>query len=275
MHQVTLISLYGEKPKGFTDLVSAVCKTIQRSTLRRFFRAYDIRQVHGTFVGMEKVPGYRRHFNLNLKQSAGKLIDMGFERLRDTVREKLPIDIQIGGFTPDFDTFHSMGKKPYVRSFQIQWRRGNVTLIGWPFQTQGNLRSYRRTPLLDLRDDLQRTCHIQHKYPRPKYEDNDLFMVIGELSDLQLVSDVQLRILETKVVPDIEQLVRDYLSANPIDIVVGEQEGFVARYTHETLPFDSTEVYCLADETLDTALIDALYAGRPDGAAEQSVAGNA
>ena len=274
MHQVTLISLYGEKSKAFSDLVTAAWEAIEQSKLRRFFRAYDIRQIHGTFVGMEKVLGYRRHFNLNLKQSVGELTDMTFDHLRDTVCGKLPMDIQIGGFAPDFDSFQSMGKKPYVRSFQVQWRRRKVTLIGWPFETQGDSRSYERTTLLDLRDDMKRACNIQHKYPRPKYEDNDLFMVIGELANLQLASDEELYELEKTVVPDVEKLIRDHLWANPIIVRLGEQHVFAACYTNETLPLDSTEVYSFADGSLDTTLLNALYVRHPDGIPEHSVPGD-
>lgn len=261
MHQVTLISLYGEKPKEFSNLVSAAWEAIERSKLRSFFRAYDMRQIHGTIIGMEKVPGYRCHFNLNLKQSAGKLTEMAFDHLRETVCGKLPMDIQIGGFAPDYGTFLSMDKKPYLRSFQVQWRRRKVTLIGWPFESLADSRSYGKTPLLDLRDDLKNTCQIQHKYPRPKYEDNDFFMVIGELADLQLASDEELRELEATIVPDVEKQVRDHLWANPISICIGEQQVFAAQYTNETLPLDSTEVYCLADESLNATLLRVMYVG--------------
>lgn len=56
MHQLTLISLYGEKPKPVRDLVSKVWEAIDRSMLGRFFRPYDMRQIHGTLIEWRRFP---------------------------------------------------------------------------------------------------------------------------------------------------------------------------------------------------------------------------
>jgi hypothetical protein len=210
---------------------------------------------------MERVLGYRAAFNANLRRSSGTMKKMCFDAFLPALRRHLPISVQFGGFRQGLSTFLSFGKEPYVRSFQVHWATKKVTIIGWPFRVSDGSRAYSDRALLSLRSELETTCAIQHKYPGPKYEDNDLFMVIGELMDLNRLTDTELREIQASIIPAVEKTVRDMLSTRlPVNVTLSDEHVFVCCYDSETLPLETTDAYCIADETVDPAFLRSLYA---------------
>ena len=255
MKQVTLISLYGQKRKSLGALISACIEMIQASKLRRVFAPYNLNQIHGTVVGMEKLIGYADHFNANIwaKSPSGERVIMNFEPLVTSVKRQLPITVQLGGFQKEFGLFDSFGKPPYERSFQVQWATNRITIIGWPHKS-GDFTSVRLLEM--MRDDIGARCNIRHKYSG----DNDLFMVLGELISLHTLSDPDL--VEIKLAAsDLEAQVRDYLATQKIDVEIGPEQIFLAQYEKETLPLESTNVYCINDSRITDSFIDKLYHG--------------
>lgn len=253
MKQVTLVSLYGQKPKPLADLIRNCMSMIQATKLRRIFSPYQLNQIHGTVMGMEKLIGYADHFNANLwaSTSPAKKEVMNFAPLVHTVQRHLPIMVQFGNFRPTFADFLSSKERPYVRSFQVQWMTNKFTLIGWPHKN-GDFTS---TRLLDtLRAEIKSACNIQHKYA----EDNDLFIVLGEISGLNLLTDSELAEMKAAGL-ELETQVRDYLETQKVEIEIGAEQVFVAQYEKETLPLESTNAYCLADSRSTGSLIDRLY----------------
>jgi hypothetical protein len=135
---------------------------------------------------MEKLIGFTENFNANTWMESGNREVMEFTPLLKIIKKHFPIKIRFGGFEKSFKHFDSFGKKPYERSFQIQWKTNKLTLIGWP-HANGDFIAKR--PLEELREDISTHCNILHKY---KY-DNDLFMVIGEIKGLQLLTASELK----------------------------------------------------------------------------------
>jgi hypothetical protein len=253
MKQVTLISLYGQKAKPLAGLIGGCTTIIQSSKLRRIFSPYHLNQIHGTIAGMEKLVGYADHFNANIWANSplGKRVGMKFDSLVNTVQQHLPITIQFGGFNKAFNAFDSFGKWPYERSFQVQWATNRFTIIGWPHQSS----DFTSARLLEiLRGEIGEKCNIQHRYSK----DNDLFMVLGEISGLHLLSDSELADMKIAA-NDVEAQVRDYLTTQKVDVEIGAEQVFVAQYEKETLPLESTNVYSVADSRTTGSFIETLY----------------
>lgn len=251
MRQVTLISLYGQKPKHLEKLINRCVGYIRDSIMRRIFTPYDTNQVHGTLIGMEKLIDFTKHFNANKWIETGNREIMEFTSLVKIIKKHLPMKIRFGGFEKSFKHFYSFGKKPYERSFQIQWKTNKLTLIGWPHK-DGDFITKR--PLEELREDISTNCNILHKY---KY-DNDLFMVIGEIKGLQLLTASELK--EIKLSSEkLEENIRNYLAKNITEVEITPEQVFLSRYIDEALPLDSTTVYCIAKPGIDAAFISNLY----------------
>jgi hypothetical protein len=251
MKQVTLISLYGQKPASLSNLLKNCLKIIQESIFQQIFEPYDIDQFHGTFIGMEKIDGIPDICNANIWNQIGKREVMNFPPLVDTVKKYLPMKIRFGGFGRTFRGFKSFSKFPFERSFQIQWSADKVTLIGWPHRND----NFSSNPLLkNLRVEVEERCNIRHKYAG----DNDLYMVIGEITDLGHLSQSERKEIKDAT-SSIEEKVRGFLENNPIDVEIKPDQVFLARYREESLPLDSTETYCIDNPGIDVDFIKCLY----------------
>ncbi|MFQ6054650.1 MAG: hypothetical protein ACE5J3_01545 [Methanosarcinales archaeon] len=108
--------------------------------------------------------------------------------------------INVSKFRRLFEPYHmnqihgtivGFGKTPYELSFQVQLATSKLTLIGWPHK---NLNFTDKRMLWDLRHEIETKCNIKHKYEN----DNDLFMVLGEIKGLQLLTDSELEELESE-----------------------------------------------------------------------------
>jgi hypothetical protein len=251
MKQVTLVSLYGHKPKTLVQLVHGCRQIIQSSPLRRLFRPYHLGQIHGTLIGMEKLIGYSDHFNANRWVATGKKTVMDFNRLLSTLQKHLPVMVRFGGFQPTFNAFASFGRCPYERSFQIQWATRRFTIIGWPHD-HGDFLTNRS--LDNLRGALGKNCNIQHKYKN----DNDLFMVIGEMVAVESFSDLELAQLRAAA-RAVEIEVRDFLATQSVDVMIDADHLCLAQYEEETLALNSTISYPITKQGIDAGFISDLY----------------
>lgn len=251
MKQLTLVSLYGQKQKSLAQLIRGCTEIIQQSELRQVFRPYDPDQIHGTIVGMEKLIGYSKHLNVNLEASSGNKVEMDFTQLLPTLSKHLPMSIRFGGFHSEFNNFNSFGGLPYERSFQVQWSSNRITIIGWP-HAKGDFTTTRQ--LNGLRDSITATCNISHKYK----DDNDLFMVLGEITSLGRFSESEIEKLHTAA-SSVEREVRDYLAGQKLDLVIGLDSVSVVQYEDETLSLDSTVPFRVSNEELNADFISNLF----------------
>lgn len=254
MKQVTLVAHYGPKLRAFEKYIGICVRHIVDSPLRRFFTPYHMNQVHATIVGMEKVLGYPEQFNANIWRETGERKEMDFDRLLDTVRRHRGFMIRFGGFGRDNRCIDSFGSPPYIRSFECQWASRKVTVMGWHHQ-DGDFSPY--TDLWALRKDLGDSCNVMHKYKN----DSDFFVAIGDLTNLETVSDEELMGL-MEVGKQVEQAVRDKLATDSdfrVNLPVSPDSLYVVQYERETLAMDSTKVFSITRSNVDKDFISALY----------------
>ena len=206
------------------------------------FTPYRPTQVHATIAGMESLPG-APGWNRNLLERHGVRARTDLSRIVEVVRRRLPLTIRIGGFAPGDDRFESRGQEPYERSFGIDPTTGKATLIGWPHRDG----DFAPRLLEELRQDLERTCSIAHKYDR----DDDLFMVLGAFA----------RPVPQDSARAVESAVRDRLRDHPVDIRLEREDLSIVRYDEPTLDPASTVVYPLADPDRALPDLEALLGG--------------
>lgn len=252
MTQMTLVSFYGSKSSAFTQLLQDCIGFIQASPLQSIFEPYPIAQIHGTIVGMEKITGYQQVFNANAWEKEKTKVEMDFGPLIPSLQAALstPLPIQFGGFAPKFDTFQSFGRLPYERSFQIQWASKRFTLIGWPHRQGQFAGQY----LNQLRQLLYTNCNIQHKWGA----DNDLFMVIGKIGNLESFSAKEIELLKKEAI-HLEKKVRDYLTYNKLELLLDLQELYLVQYKETSLSLATSVTYPITDSRLEAAFIKGLY----------------
>ncbi len=251
VRQLTVISLYGQKPASLLNLIRHCSEFIQGSEFRRVFKPYDLHQIHGTFFGMERLVGFAECFNKNIWIHTGRKEAMNFMPLLETVMKHLPMTVRFGGFGKTFTGFKSAGKFPYERSFQVHWNTNKVTLIGWPHRNDDYTS---RLLLKTLRSEITTKCKIGHKYDN----DNDLFLVIGEISRIQELSDFERKEIRNSA-SILEEQLREYLENNMTDVEIGFEQVFIARYDKESLPPNSTNVYCINMPGIDAHFLSNLY----------------
>jgi hypothetical protein len=257
MAQLTLVSLYGPKPPALRSLIELCRRPLQASPAGALFQPYSLGQIHGTLVGMERLDGAGDPINVRFWRARGERLPMDLGALPAVLRRQLPMTVRFGGFDPDFDRFTSLGRTPYERSFQIQWNRGKVTLIGWP-HADGDFSS---RSLAEMRQELESRCRIRHKYD----DDNDLFLVLGNLAPLDGLAQAEAGTLRRRAA-EIEGIVRRRLAERPVDVVLDLSSNVrLARYDTEALDPESTRVTPLDDPRVDARFIAGLY--------EQDVAG--
>lgn len=251
MKQITLVALYGEKASDLNKMILRITEMIQHSAVGQVFRPYDLKQIHGTIVGMEKLTGYSACYNSNIWNTHGEKIPMDFSGLHPILSGNFPIDIQFGGFNQDSKDFSSFGKSPYERSLQIQWATNRVTLIGWPHRDGDYSNSMQ---LSNLRQSLSETCRINHKYQR----DNDFFMSIGEIAPLSSLPAEKKEAL-FKAGMEVEREIRDYLASNAINIHLDLDDLSIAQYQLTTLCPKSTVPHAVTKTGLNSRFICSLY----------------
>ncbi len=250
--QATLVSFYKQKSNDLKRSILECLKNIEESKLSKIVKPYNIEQIHGTIIGVEKLPGFKNPINSNIWYDLERKAQMEFSHLKEIVSDHFPMTIRFGGFDKSFRSFKSFGKIPYQRTFQIQWETGKIILVGWPHDNN----DFSNKALYELRKEIEDKCKIRHKYA--KYNDNDLFIVLGDLTDLETFSSKELKKLK-KESADLEEVVRQYFSNNSFDVEIKLKDICIAKYTCQALPVESTTTYSLIKENFDSSLIKNLY----------------
>jgi hypothetical protein len=227
MKQQTLVAFYGEKKGRLLDVIQEVQSQISRSPFSDFYKPYDSHQIHATVVGMEKIPKEGPPFNLNIWEKEGRTILMDVAGIEHTLTDFLPMNLQFGGFSEDYEGFRSLGKPLFERSFELDWSSGKMVLIGWPVDS----RFQPNDTLLRLREVLYQKHQVLHKYEG----DTDCYLVLGRLEGLDQLNTPALRQLQS-VKQALEANIRKYLSARPHNIPLGLDQLSVVQYTETTLP---------------------------------------
>jgi hypothetical protein len=261
MRQVTLVALYGEKPTALSELILACQKQIA-AHLGDDFVPYEIAQVHATILGLERI-STTGHFNLNFARHRNqeRLMDFAGWLTFMQTSNKIPFQVQIGGFQNQDYPFTSRGEKPCDRCFSIQGNK--VVLMGWPIGGQVLTKATISTAKLipqtpsypTVIDDLRlagQNFNILHTYHRkPTDVDNDFYFRIGLLRPSYLKSELKITL---------ENSLREFLSSiEPVMIEVTRSLLYIAAYTDETLPSKSTQVWSVDNINLNSDLIENLY----------------
>jgi len=252
MKQVTMISLYGKKDKDLQLLIEDCWERINISKFRRIFEPYNIKQIHGTIIGMAKHIGSSELFNEEIWRDSNtrKKIIMDFTELINIVRDHFPMTVRFGGFDENYRDFQSQNKTPFERSFQVQWDSSKLTLIGWPRKNDKFTEE-----LSKLRNEFKEKCNIKYRYEK---DGKDFHMVLGEIKRPHLLTDSELKRLKMETT-QLEESIREYLRKHPIDVKINCEQVFLAQYVNETLPLDSTNVYCIQDRVINNPFIQNLY----------------
>jgi len=257
LRQATLVSFHGPKPSGLEQQFLK-CQEMIRETPGIDFQPYDVDQIHGTIIGLEKVSG-EELINKNMACNRGRCIAMdivAFARdLQDSPR--FPITLQFGGYALDDVSFTSRGQPPYDRSFSIQG--GKAVLIGWPVSkkrrgkasgsTNRNEGDFNRS-LDDIRKRAQ-VFSILHTYHVSETDvDNDFYMRLGLI---KTTGSNERHILE------LTHKVRNWLSRNPFTVDLSLRDLTIASYQDEMLPTHSTRRFSIASICRQEAEIERLY----------------
>ena len=245
MKQVTLISLYGNKPENLETRIRE-CQDFLTKRIGVAFRPYDIRQVHATIIGLERCIGSAMQ-NLNFWKKKSDISKMDLAGLLNYFREAFAkgIEVQIGGFKNRDYGFISRHSIPYIRSFSIQGDK--VVVMGWPVC---------EAEYPDTLDEIRRVCqdyNVLHSYHDPVKTDRvdrDLYFRIG-LVDPEAFSFA--------VGSKIESELREKLAENTTKITIRSEDLYIAAYTDDTLPLDSSDCWSLANERVTGEFVENLY----------------
>ncbi len=234
----TLVAFYGKKEPSLQQLIEKIWTTINQSPLAPFVTLYRIQQIHSTIIGLESMQGYNANAWIKLGQKAV----MHFSGLSDTLSAYFPLTIQLGGYPPGFDGFTSLGRRPYERSFQINLSTNKIVLMGWPVTPFSQQPTQQ---LLKLRDQLWKKHHILHKYE----EDNDFYMVLGQITELAYLSQEN-RLDVKQSAEKLEQSIKTHLHHFPLKSEVGLKDLKIVEYQEGTLDPALSKVYDIWEKNI-------------------------
>jgi hypothetical protein len=265
--QATIVAHYGPKPDAVATWLTG-CLGMLRALVGTHFEGYEIDQIHGTLIGLERDDRHAGTFrNRNFQVLRGIRAEMDFDGLLPALRFAFdsPLLVQIGGFAPGDDPFRSRGLRPFDRSFSIQGNKAVV--MGWPVRSsstndarpsfdhrEGRSRRYPDS-LHRIRLDMQSHGVLHAYHARPRDFDNDFYFRIGTLSDCTP--------LTSRVVSRTEVAARKWLAAHPLFIEIRLGDLSVAFYEKTELPRATTQTRCLSDTQLsDESIRDGYSSGR-------------
>ena len=263
--QLTLICLYRSKPDPLARLLEACQRRLARELGSRF-RPYRLEQIHATLIGLERAEtGGREFINRNFAEGRGRTRAMDFGGLLECLRssDRLPLQVQIGGFQDRDRPFTSRGQRPYQRSLSLQGDK--VVLMGWPVR-DGGVVSYPST-LDELRRTAQEFGFLHAYHRRPADVDNDFYLRIGMIDHPASIMPAEReRIVEG---------LRCWLAGQPrTPTQVNLCDLYVAAYASEELPPDTTRAHSLCESRLTDALIRTLYQGNRQHRADRGTRGD-
>jgi len=232
--QATLVSFYGKKQEELGAFILA-CQNQILQTVGVSFLPYQLEQVHGTIIGLE---GYRiadkiKNTNFETYLSQSRLIDPGVFLEFARSKDRSPIDINIGGYLPEFREFTSRDQEPYQRSFCIQ--DDIVVVMGWPAVAASGQK------LLDKYRRSFNKVNVLHKWHRTSTEiDDDFYLVLGRL---QQIND--------KKKDQLIKIMRQYLSEQEtIEMKLDRKKLSVVGYIDPQLPLNTSNEFSLMDHDL-------------------------
>ena len=248
--QVTLVSFYGEeKPAELAQLIISL-QDMLASALGSGFRAYELRQVHGTLVGIE---GYRvgtaiQNLNSGLQVDARSLLS--FIRSDDFPS----IQVRVGGYQHHKEfPFKSRGMHPYLRSFSVQ---GDIAVAtGWP------INSGFPNSIDDLRRRFDSELNVRHKYHRRQDDrDNDFFFALGRI-DRRRTDALQLQGV-------VEQARSSLAGLDGVLATVSADTLRLVAYLDPQLPTETSAWFAIKDPALTAERFLALYPPVPASSAK-------
>ena len=257
--QASIVALYGPKTDAFGSFLTD-CQDTVAEIIGPQFRRYEIDQVHGTLIGLERDASHRESFrNLNYWQKRRVDVAMDFDGLLGFLREvvRLPFQIQIGGFEDRDYPFASRAQRAYDRSFSVQG--SNVVLVGWPLKNSALSTATGLDESVSYPDVLHRIRQgaqgygVLHAYhSRPDDVDNDFFLRLGVIADADFI--------EANALQHLHDLMRRVLASHsPHVVTIDLSDLCVAFYESPELPITSTRVFSLSDEHLTGELIQQAY----------------
>jgi hypothetical protein len=258
--QVTLISLYGDKNEDFSAAIKKWQQVVAEG-VGSAFTPYDVRQIHATIIGLERVraPAYNANFSTHRKRD----VAMNFDGLLAYVRGcgHVPFEVQLGGFAQRDYPFTSRENTPYERSLSVQGDK--VVVIGWPVRGEpfskhpatpaDAIREARTYPLtLDIIRHAMQGFGVLHGYHRTLTDiDNDLFFRIG-LIDLKATTPA--------MTGDLEIRARRLLSTQrALVLEIRLEDIYIAAYDDDRLPVGSTQLWSLADPRVTGQFVAGLF----------------
>lgn len=233
---VSLVAFYQNKSPELTQLIQFIQHHLY-TLLPETFVSLNLESIHATLLGCE---GLKTEFGVLSKwylerRGESRYFDLsGFLNWMQHP-EKLPLNIQFGGYTSSVDYgFLSQGVHPYQRSINIQNQL--VVLRGWPVD------SGKVTEDLDQIRRNAQNFNFLHKYHHtPDAVDNDCYMRIGTLQQE----------LPTEQVQIIEHKMQEILSQHqPIYSPINRQNLVFIRYEDVKLPPQTTKAIPLAEATV-------------------------
>ena len=248
--QVTLVGFYGEdKPAELAQLIIYL-QDMLVSALGSGFRSYELRQVHGTLVGLE---GYRvgtaiQNLNSGLQVDARSLLS--FIRSEDFPS----IQVRVGGYQHHKEfPFKSRGMHPYLRSFSVQ---GDIAVaMGWPVINSGFPNS-----IDDLRRLFDSEVNVRHKYHKQQNDcDNDFFFVLGRI-DRRRTDTFQLQGV-------VEQARLSLAGLEGVLATVSADTLRLVAYLDPQLPTETSAWFAVNDPALTAERFLALYPSVPASSA--------
>jgi len=253
MKQLSLVALYGQKSKIIKSLIVPIWKEIEKSSLKRVFKRSSLNQIHSTIIGMEKLIGYQEPYNANHWEKNGEKKPMDFNKLYDNINVHLPLSIQIGGYKTRDTNFKSFRKIPFERFFQINFATNKVILMGWPVKED---KKTVHSKLLELRNDLFAKNNILHKYD--EHKDNDFYLVIGELQNLQVFTEEELIQLK-KEAQQVENKIRIETLEDAQILEIKNEDLSYVQYQKESLEVASSNAFNFEEVKNDPARLENLY----------------
>jgi hypothetical protein len=258
--QATMVALYGNKSHDLQELLTD-CQNAVADLLGSRFRKYDVRQIHGTIIGLERDEEESSYFiNRNFRTRRGNQVQMDFDGLLRFLRDggHFPFQLQIGGFQNRDYSFVSRGARPFDRCFSIQGN--NVVVMGWPLRGMPLKGTYLSPSALiqearlypatldDVRRGAQKYGVLHSYHAKPEDTDNDFFFRIGMIDEPDSIPPL--------LKASIHQNMRNALaSVAPVVVNVELSDLHIIFYESEELPLSSSIVYSLNNKELDENLI--------------------
>jgi hypothetical protein len=233
MHQLTLVSYIRNKPAGLENSISRCKQFISDSEIGHFFKPYQTEQIHATLIGLEMIEKEGLLYNKNFFEKTRENKPVRLESLQKIITECLPLSIRFGGFKREYDHFLSAGRTPFERSFGIDPITRKIVLMGWPHTAN----IFDQALLLKYRKNFEDQCHVSHKYEN----DNDLYLVLGELDDSNNARNKNSDAL-IQSVQELNRKVRQFMAENPTDIMLTTDDIYLVMYSDPQLPLHSTKV---------------------------------